>query len=140
MTSTHTTGNTGDHRGDDEEIATFVHRWAEAIVANDVEQIAKFTTDDWVLVDKPGAITRDAFHSVVANGMLRHDTMTHDVLDIRRLSHDVAVVTTQGRNTGSFQGQRIEADEWTTDILVRSGDGWRCVLTQLTPRQPTPTT
>jgi uncharacterized protein (TIGR02246 family) len=139
-TPTNTTGNTGAHPGDDEEIATFVHRWAEAIVANDVEQIARFTTDDWVLVDKPGPITRDTFHAVVASGMLRHDTMTHDVLDIRRLAPDVAVVRTHGRNTGSFQGQPIEADEWTTDILVRSGDGWRCMLTQLTPRQPTPST
>jgi uncharacterized protein (TIGR02246 family) len=139
-TPTNTTGSTGTHRSDDEEITTFVHRWAEAIVANDVEQIARFTTEDWVLVDTPGPITRDTFHAVVASGMLRHDTMTHDVLDIRRLGPDVAVVRTHGRNSGSFQGQPIEADEWTTDILVRSGDGWRCMLTQLTPRQPNPPT
>jgi uncharacterized protein (TIGR02246 family) len=128
----------GDQAGDDNEIATFVHRWATAIVANDVEQIARFTTDDWVLIDKPGPIPREAFQAVVASGMLRHDTMTHDVLDIRRFGPDVAVVTTHGRNTGSFQGQPIEADEWTTDILVRGADGWRCALTQLTPRQPNP--
>jgi uncharacterized protein (TIGR02246 family) len=142
MTTTHTNTNpsSGAHSGDDEEIATFVHRWAEAIVANDVEQIARFTTEDWVLVDKPGPITRDTFHAVVASGKLRHDTMTHDVLDIRRLAPDVAIVRTHGRNTGSFQGQPIEADEWTTDILIRSGDGWRCMLTQLTPRRPTPST
>ena len=140
MTSTFTdsTGSKGDRSGDDEEIATFVHRWAEAIVANDVAQIARFTTDDWVLVDKPGPITRDTFHAVVAGGMLRHDTMTHDVLDINRLGTDVAVVRTLSRNTGAFQGQPIEADEWTTDILVRSSDGWRCMLTQVTPRQPNP--
>jgi uncharacterized protein (TIGR02246 family) len=139
-TDTDTAGTTRDDPGDDEEIATFVHRWAEAIVANDVEQIARFTTEDWVLVDKPGPITRDMFHAVVASGMLRHDTMTHEVLAIRRVSPDVAVVRTHGRNTSSFQGQPIEADEWTTDILVRSGDGWRCMLTQLTPRQPNPPT
>jgi uncharacterized protein (TIGR02246 family) len=142
MTSTPTNTNvsSGVRPGDDDEIATFVHRWAEAMVANDVEQIARFTTEDWVLVDKPGPITRDTFHAVVASGMLRHDTMTHDVLDFRRLAPDVAVVRTHSRNTGSFQGQPIEADEWTTDILIRSGDGWRCMLTQLTPRQSTPST
>jgi uncharacterized protein (TIGR02246 family) len=139
-TPTNTTGSTGTHHGDDEEIATFVHRWAEAIVANDVEQIARFTTEDWVLVDKPGPITRNTFHAVVASGMLRHDAMTHDVLDISRLAPDVAVVRTHSRNSGAFQGQPIEADEWTTDILVRSSDGWRCTLTQLTPRQPNPPT
>lgn len=125
-------------RDDDDEIASFVHRWAEAIVTNDVDLIARFTTDDWVLIDKPGAITRDMFHDVVANGMLQHTTMTHDVIDIRRLGPDIAVVMTHGRNTGTFQGQPIEADEWTTDILTRSHDGWRCCLTQLTPRQVNP--
>jgi hypothetical protein len=80
--------NPDDQAGDAEEIATFVHRWAEAIVANDVEQIARFTTDDWVLLDKPGPIPRDAFHAVVAIGMLRHDTMTHEVLGVRRLGPD----------------------------------------------------
>ncbi len=125
---------------DDEEIASFVHRWADAIVANDVQRLARFTTDDWVLIDKPGRITRDMFHGVVAGGILRHDTMTHHVVEIRRLGPDVAVVTTHCQNTGSFQGQPIEADEWTTDILIRSDDGWRCAFTQLTPRQPNPIT
>lgn len=139
-TSTDTNANLDKRIGDDEEIATFVHRWAEAIVANDIDQIARFTTDDWALIDKPGPIPRDAFHAVVASGMLRHDTMTHDVVDIRRFGPDVAVVTTHGRNTGAFQGQPIEADEWTTDILVRATDRWRSALTQLTPRQPNPAT
>jgi uncharacterized protein (TIGR02246 family) len=137
MTSTHI--NTEVQSDDDREIASFVHRWAEAIVTNDVELISRFTTNDWVLIDKPGPITRDTFHAVVGSGMLQHDTMTHDVLSIRRFGPDVAVITTHGRNSGSFNGQPIEADEWTTDVLVRANDGWRCVLTQLTARQPTPT-
>lgn len=121
---------------DDEVLESFVHRWANAIVANDVEQMARFVTDDWVLIDKPGVITRDTFHGVVAIGALRHTTMTHDVLDIRHLGPDVAVIRTHARNTAIFQGDQIEADEWTTEILVRSPDGWRCTLTQLTPRVP----
>jgi ketosteroid isomerase-like protein len=140
MTNTpiNATPNSGDQAGDDNEIATFVHRWAAAIVANDVEQIDRFTNDDWVLIDKPGPIPREGFHAVVAGGMLRHETMTHDVLAIRRFGSDVAIVTTHGRNTGAFQGQPFEADEWTTNILIRGSDGWRCTLTQLTPRQPNP--
>jgi ribosomal protein S18 acetylase RimI-like enzyme len=43
------------------------------------------------------------------------------------------VVRTHGRNTGSFQGRPIEADEWTTNLLIDGPEGWRCVLTQLTP-------
>lgn len=60
--------------------------------------------------------------------------MTHDVLLVRRLGPDVALVITHGHNTGSFQGEPIAADEWTSDVLVRKEDGWRCAVTQRTPR------
>lgn len=117
----------------DSELASFMQRWSEAIVTNRIDQMSPFTTDDWVLVDTPGTISRDAFHEVVAHGALRHDSMHHDVLDIHRLG-DVAIIRTHGRNSGRFGDEDIEADEWTTNILVRDGDGWRCILTQLTPR------
>lgn len=128
-----TTPTTTEPAKDEENLADFVHHWAQAIVSNDVAQMAPFTTDDWILIDKPGVVTRDAFHDVVASGLLRHDTMTHDVLGIQRLG-PVAIVRTHGRNTGVFDGSAIEADEWTTNILVRTDSGWQCMLTQLTPR------
>jgi ketosteroid isomerase-like protein len=117
---------------DDDAVSTFVHRWAEAIASNDVDAIEPFTTEDWVLIDGPGAIPRAKFHQVVADGTLRHDRMTHDVLDITPHG-DVVVVRTRGRTSGSFQGAPIDADEWTTNVLVKESDGWRCALTQLTP-------
>ncbi|TRY17314.1 nuclear transport factor 2 family protein [Tessaracoccus rhinocerotis] len=124
--------------GSDTELASFVHRWAEAIVTNDVERIAPFTTEDWILVDRPGPISRQAFHDVVASGNLRHDDMIHEVLGIDRFGA-VAVIRTRGRNKAWFRGEAIEADEWTTNLLLQGPDGWRCFLTQLTPRsQPEP--
>lgn len=128
-----TTVESRRHGHDDRALATFLDRWAEAIVSNDVEQMACFTTQDWVLVDTPGTITRDAFHGAVASGQLRHHWMSHEVLDIRRCGDEIALVRTHGRNAGTFQGKRIAADEWTTNILVREAGQWRCVLTQLTP-------
>lgn len=115
-----------------EELASFVHRWADGIVSNDVDRMASFTTKDWVLIDRPGAITRESFHEVVRSGRLQHHQMTHEVLDVSRHG-EVAIVRTRGRNTGTFDGEHIEADEWTTNVLVRQDDGWRCVLTQFTP-------
>lgn len=123
-------------RGSDDELAGFVHRWAEAIVANDVKRMERFVTDDWVIIDRPGVGTRDQFHAVVASGDLRHDTMSHELIEVRRLSPEVALLVTHGRNTGSYRGQQISADEWTTDVVVRTPDGWRCTLTQLTPLEP----
>jgi uncharacterized protein (TIGR02246 family) len=122
---------------DDTELTSFVHRWADAIATNDVELIAPFVTDDWVLVDVGGHVTAEAFHDVVASGELHHDTMAHEVISIRRLGNDVAVITTHCTNTGRFRGAPITADEWTTAVVVRTDDGWRCVLTQLTPRRST---
>lgn len=117
-------------------LESFIHSWAQAIVTNDVDQMAPFVTTDWLLIDTPGTVSREAFHGAVSSGQLRHTTMTHEVLEIRHLGPNVVVLRTHGRNTAEFQGRPIEADEWTTNILVREADGWRCTLTQLTPRDP----
>lgn len=58
--------------------------------------------------------------------------MTKDI-DRVRVYGDVAVVTGRGRNTGTFKGKPISADEWVTDVYVKSGNRWICILTHLTP-------
>lgn len=117
----------------DEALADFMNRWAEAIVSNNVDRMDRYVTEDWVLIDKPGIITRESFHRVVAAGQLSHTRMTHEVLFVRHVGPDAVVIGTRGRNAAVFQGEDIVADEWTTNILVRHEDGWRCSLTQLTP-------
>ena len=46
---------------------------------------------------------------------------------------DVAWVTGRGQNTGTFNGQAIEADEYITDIYRKVNGEWRCMLTHLAP-------
>jgi ketosteroid isomerase-like protein len=121
--------------GDGPALEDFVHRWSEEIVANDVERMARFVTHDWVLIDVGGQISADAFHDAVHADTLRHHTMTHEILAIRRVADNVAVIATHGTNTATFRGEPISADEWTTNIVVRTAENWRCVLTQLTPRR-----
>lgn len=116
----------------DGDLEQFIHRWAEAIVTNDVTKMEPFTTDNWILIDRPGVITRDAFHQVVQSGQLRHNSMTHEVLGIDQYG-PIAVIRTHGRNTAEFQSRPIKADEWTTNLLVEGVGGWSCFLTQLTP-------
>jgi hypothetical protein len=36
-------------------------------------------------------------------------------------------------NSGHFRGQPFSADEWVTDVIVRSDAGWKCVLSHVTP-------
>lgn len=39
---------------------------------------------------------------------------------------------------GAYDGACLDLDEWTADILVHGDHGWRCMLTQLTPRKAQP--
>ena len=104
-----------------------------AVISNSVEQIKACITSDWVLVDNQGGIIpQEGFFSVLEQGLLSHDTMTKEILRVK-VYGDIALVTGRGQNTGSWQGQPLEADEWITDIYKQENGKWLCVLTHLTP-------
>ncbi len=104
-----------------------------AVISNKVDEIKKCVTKDWVLVDsKGGIIPQEGFFRVLEQGLLSHSTMTKQVLRVK-VYDDVALVTGRGQNTGSWQGQPMEADEWITDVYKKEGNKWLCVLTHLTP-------
>jgi len=104
-----------------------------AVISNRVDEIKKCITSDWVLVDSQGGIIPQAgFFSVLQQGQLSHATMTKEVLRVK-VYGDMALVTGRGQNTGTWQGQPLEADEWITDVYKKENDQWLCVLTHLTP-------
>jgi ketosteroid isomerase-like protein len=117
----------------DTELANLTAAWNQAIVSNDVGAISQFMADDWVLVTpESGVIERARFLEAIESGALTHEAMDSDVLRVR-IYEDSAVLTARGRNNGTFQGHAFRADEWITDVFVKQQDGWRCVLTHLTP-------
>lgn len=104
-----------------------------AMVSNDVEQIARCITDDWILVTpEAGPVPRTRILGVIGSGMLSHATMTK-VATHACVAGDMAWVTGRGQNTGRFDGRPIAADEYITDIYRRVDGEWRCMLTHLTP-------
>ena len=104
-----------------------------AVISNNVLEIKNCITSDWALVDAQGGIIpQEKFFSVLENGMLSHNSMTKEVLRVK-IYGDIALVTGRGQNTGTWQGQAIEADEWITDVYKKENDKWLCVLTHLTP-------
>jgi ketosteroid isomerase-like protein len=108
-------------------------KFNEAVVINDINEIKRCITSDWVLVDSQGGIIpQERFFNVLEQDMLSHSTMTKEVLRVK-IYGDIALVTGRGQNTGTWQGQPMEADEWITDIYKRENDQWLCVLTHLTP-------
>ncbi len=104
-----------------------------ALISNSVDEIKKCITSDWVLVDSQGGIIpQEGFFNVLQQGQLSHSTMTKEILRVK-VYGDIALVTGRGQNTGTWQGQPLEADEWITDVYKKENDKWLCVLTHLTP-------
>ena len=116
-----------------EEFIEIEDAFNAAMVSNDIGRIADCISDDWVLVTpEVGPVSRDGMLEAIATGRLTHDMMVKTLVRAK-VYGDLAVVTGRGRNTGTFRGQPIAADEWITDIYHRIDGRWRCVLTHLTP-------
>jgi ketosteroid isomerase-like protein len=104
-----------------------------AMVSNDVEQISRCITDDWILVTpEAGPIPRERILGLIASGVLTHATMGKTATHACVVG-DMAWVTGRGQNTGTFNGDPMRADEYITDIYRRVDGQWRCMLTHLTP-------
>lgn len=98
-----------------------------------ISNVRKCITDDWVLVTpESGPLPAKKMLDLIASGNLTHETMTKTAHHTHILG-DVATATSRCQNSGRFQGAPITADEWVTDVYLRVGDRWRCVLTHLTP-------
>lgn len=68
-----------------------------AVISNNVDEIKKCITSDWVLVDSQGGmIQQEGFFSVLKQGQLSHSTMTKEVLRVK-VYGDVALVTGRGQ-------------------------------------------
>jgi ketosteroid isomerase-like protein len=119
------------------ELTELMTDWNAAIVANDAHAIGAFAEPDWVFVGENGIFPGVQFLESVATGHVSHDMMTTDIHDAR-VYGDVAVLIARVRNRGEFGGDAFTLDEWSTDVFVRRGGRWRCVLTQLTPAAPDP--
>ncbi|MGD9483431.1 nuclear transport factor 2 family protein [Streptomyces sp. TRM70308] len=115
------------------QVALLADRWAEAVVSNDADRIATYLADDWAHISGSGVTTREEFLDLVRSGTLSHAAMSL-VSPARVRAFDTAATFTARVTTTVYQrGERHVADEWSTDVFVRHGTGWQCVLTQTTP-------
>jgi uncharacterized protein (TIGR02246 family) len=122
----------------DDELVALADAWSEAIVSDDADRIAEYMADDWVIVSWSGVTAREDFLSYVRSGALGHSRM--DGVGERRVRvyGDTAVLTVRVVSTAQYGGQDLDADEWTTDVFVHRDGAWRCVLTHITPVDPSP--
>lgn len=105
----------------------------QAVISNDVAEIKKCVTEDWVLVDtQSGIIPQEQFFQALEQGLLSHSSMTKEIIRVK-VYGDMALVTGRVKNTGTWQGRVFEADEWVTDTYRKVSDQWLFVLTHTTP-------
>ncbi len=115
-----------------EEILRLEEAFTQAIIKNDADVIANFLGDDWIVIDPDGGIVEKApFLAAVRSGMLTHEAMQSDDTRVR-LYEDTAVFTALTTTQGKFMGQAFTTHERATDVFVKRGERWSCVLTQLT--------
>ena len=116
----------------EEELLKLEKAFAEAIVRNDLEDIGRLVTDDWIIIDPNGEIVdRARFFEVIKSGALTHDMMESEDFRVR-VYGDSAVVTGVTRTKGKFMGQEFSTQERATDVFVKRNGRWQCVLTHLT--------
>ena len=68
----------------EEDLILFGKHWDEAMVSNNVDEIEKFMSDDWVIVGTEGGITsKSSFLEWIKSGLVKHSRMDSDEIRVR---------------------------------------------------------
>ena len=119
----------------EEEVLAAATEWAEAMAANDAERIGSFMADEWVIVSERGVSPKEDLLEFIRSGALTHSRFEMASEPRVMVYGDTAVLTCRAVNTAHFGGETFEADEWTTDLFVKRGGRWLCVLSHITAAQ-----
>lgn len=115
------------------ELSDLEQMWTRAILRNRAEEIARFMTDDWVIIGPGGeVIDKSRFLRAIESGDLTHARMDSDEWRVR-VYEDTAVVTARVISEGKFKGEPFRTEERSTSVYARDEGRWTCVLTQVTP-------
>ena len=118
--------------GDTQELIAGCSDWAEAMLSNDADRIGAFMAEDWVIVSERGIAGKEHFLEFVRSGRLTHSKFELVGEPRVKFYGDTAVMTYRLVNIAHFDGAEFDADEWTTDVFVKSGGKWLCVLSHIT--------
>jgi uncharacterized protein (TIGR02246 family) len=116
----------------EDEVRAVARAFVAALLTNEAPRVAAFMTDDWVYVDRTGAVPKADVVGAIAAGRLVHETMTVVGADRVVRAGDAVIVTARKASSGRSEGRAYTADEWITEVYVRADDGWRCAFSQKT--------
>lgn len=115
-----------------EELVALEKAWAQALIRNDAGAVGRHVAQDWTIITPEGNVLDGAtFLGLIKSGDLTHEMM-HFADTSVRVYGDTAVVTAQATSKGKFKGHPFSESERSTDIFVKQGGQWKCVLTHLT--------
>jgi hypothetical protein len=107
--------------------------WNLAIAENNLIEMEKFMSDDWIIVGTGSGITsKPEFLEWIRSGDVVHSRMDSDFIRIK-IYENTGVVTSRGTSAGKYKGQDFELYEWSTSTFIRKDNRWLCVHTMLTP-------
>lgn len=110
-----------------------IARWDDALANNNLAEMEKYMSADWVIVGTGGGITsREDFLASIKSGDVVHSRMTTDETRIK-VYGDTAVVIARGISEGTYKGQFFSLHEWSANVFIWKDGGWVCVSTMLTP-------
>ncbi len=117
----------------EELLLQFVKEWDEAMISNDIAEIGKFMSDDWVIVGSEGGITsKPEFLEWIKSGDVTHNRMDSDETRIK-VYGNTGLITSRGTSAGNYKGQPFELYEWSSNVFIFTEGKWLCVHTMLTP-------
>src|SRR5262245_48222192 len=117
---------------DKQELLDFSKRWDKAMVTNNANEIAKFMSDNWIIIGSSGITPKPAFLQMISSGMLSHNRMDTDEDNII-IYGDTGILVSRGTSAGKFNGRDFSLYEWSTSVFMRVKGKWLCMLTMLTP-------
>lgn len=119
-------------KNEEDDLIQFGMRWDEAIVSNDVTEIDKFMSDDWIIIGSTGITSKSSFLDVIESGVLTHSRMTAEE-PRAKIYGNTGIVSSRGTSAGTWNGEPFELCEWQTSVFIKEQGEWKCVLTMLTP-------
>jgi len=121
-----------------DELNTFGRTWANAELRGDVNALNDLLADDFSGVGPLGfLLTKEQWLARFSSGDLKYESFTWDQTS-PRLYGDAAVVVGRQTQSGTHQGNPIQAQFRVTQTLIQQSGRWQLAALQLSPITPLP--
>jgi ketosteroid isomerase-like protein len=118
---------------EERQIKQIEFEWNKAIEKNDVESMAKFMSDEWIIFSGDGNITtKQMFLQLVESGDLIHTEMDFEILNVKSFGN-TCLVMARGTSSGIWKGQAFSNYEISSTVFIKENDQWLAVQTMIAP-------